>query len=305
MKALAGVLGPVVTTFHPTTGEIDLERFRQNAGSHLRAGGLSGVVVAGSTGEAALLDDAERRVLVEAAREVVGASEWLVAGVGAESTRATMRRAQDAAVAGADAVLVVSPHYYSGVMTTDALRGHFLRVADESPRPVILYNIPKYAHLTLAPELVADLSRHGNVVGIKDSSGDLGLLSRYLEHQSSTFSVLTGNGGTWAQALAKGVRGGILGVALFAPALTLEVLALHARGDIAGAGLLQSRLTPLAKVIVGEQGVAGVKAALDAVGLSGGAPRPPLLPLDAAARRTVLDLLAAAEVPTEAATLPA
>ena len=304
MKTLDGVFAPVVTTFDPSTGGIALADFRANATAHLTAG-LRGLVVAGSTGEAALLDDDERRALVESVRELVTGEQWLIAGVGSESTRQTVQRAQDAARAGADAVLVVSPHYYSGAMTTEALRTHFQRVGDESPVPVLLYNIPKYAHLTLAPELVGELAQHGNVIGMKDSSGDMALFAKYMAHQSRDFTVITGNGATWAQALALGAKGGILGVALFAPALSLGIFTAHAKRDKAGALMLQERLSPLAKTIVGEQGVAGVKAALDLIGLAGGAPRPPLLPLDPGSQEVVARLLDAAGVPTEGLTLPA
>lgn len=302
MKRLEGVFGPVVTPFDGQTGSVAIADFRANADAHL-ASGLAGLVISGSTGEAPLLDDDERRTLVEAVRGSVGDDRWLIAGVGSESTRQTIRRARDAANAGADALLVVSPHYYAGAMTCDALRAHFRRVADESPAPVVLYNIPKYAHFAIPPELVGELARHDNVIGIKDSSGDLGLLQRYLEAQSDRFSVITGSGQTFAQALALGARGGILGVSLFAPALALDVLRAHRAGNPARSAELQERLTPLAKVIVGDQGVAGVKAALDAVGRRGGAPRPPLLPLSSAERDTMLRLLDEAGV--AGVTLPA
>lgn len=304
MKRLAGVLAPAITPFDAETGEVALAHVRSNAAAHLKAG-LHGLVVAGSTGEAALLDDDERRALVEAIRGVVSDDQWLIAGVGSESTRQTVRRAVEAGRAGADAVLVVSPHYYSSAMTVPALRAHFNRVADESPVPVVLYNIPKYAHFVLDPDLVGELAAHENVIGIKDSSGDLALNGRYLVHQSPTFSVLTGNGSTFAPALALGARGGILAVALFAPALSLEVYAAHVRGDPAAALLLQERLAPLAKVIVGDQGVAGVKTAMELVGLTGGSPRPPLGPLDSTSRDRAAKLLDAAGVPIEGVTLPA
>lgn len=304
MKKLQGVLAPVITPFDAATGGVAIADFRANAAAHLKAG-IHGLVVAGSTGEAALLDDDERRALVESVRAIVEDDQWLIVGVGSESTRLTIRRARDAGAIGADAVLVVSPHYYGNAMTVDALRAHFHRVADESPVPLVLYNIPRYAHFVLEPSLVGELAKHGNVMGIKDSSGDLKLNEKYLAYQSSAFTVLTGNGGTFAQALALGARGGILGVSLFAPALTLEVYAAFLRGQAPASVLLQERLTPLARTIVGEQGVAGVKAAMDMVGLTGGAPRPPLLPLSAAGREVAAKLLDAAGVPIEGVTLPA
>ena len=120
-RQLGGILGPLTTPFDPETGDLAPVSFRSGLGAYLEAG-LDGVVTAGSTGEAALLDEDERRSLVEWARAVVPDDKWVVAGVGAESTRLTIRRAKDAAVRGADAVLVVAPHYYGAQMTSDALK---------------------------------------------------------------------------------------------------------------------------------------------------------------------------------------
>ena len=287
---LQGVLGPVVTTFSPRTEDLDLSAFGRNVKAHLAAG-MSGVVVCGSTGEAALLTEEERLKVLEAARREVNGDQLLLMGAGAESTRLTIRRCREAQTVGASAVLVVAPHYYAGAMTTGALRAHYRRVADDSPLPVLLYNIPKYMHFTLAPELVAELAQHPNIVGIKDSSGDLDLLQNYLVAQSDSFTVLTGNGATFHPALVAGARGGILAVALFAAAQSVAIFEAHKRHDAAAAESLQARIKPSAVGVVGELGVPGVKAAMDAVGLSGGPVRGPLLDLDAAGRARVAALL--------------
>ena len=290
MRRLTGVIAPVVTTFDAASEDVVVDRFTANIRAHLAAG-LDGIVVAGSTGEAALLEESERRLLLEAARTVIPAERVLVAGIGGESSRITVRRAQDAKAAGADAVLVVSPHYYTSSMTSAALRAHFTRVADESPLPVLLYNIPKYAHFALAPELVAELATHPNIAGMKDSAGDLAMLEQYVALQSPEFTVLTGNGPTFAAALALGVTGGILAVALFAPGLAREVFDRAASGDEAGSREAQDRMTEAARVIVGELGVPGVKAALDAIGLQGGVCRSPLQALPDAARTRAAELV--------------
>lgn len=291
-KALAGVLGPVVTTFDDR-GDVAAVPFRANVRAHLEAG-LHGVVLTGSTGEAALLDEEERARLLEWARSIVPDDRWLVAGIGGESTRLTIRRAVAAAERGADAVLVVAPHYYGAQMTPEALEAHFRAVADASPVPVILYNIPKYVHFALPAGLVHTLARHERIIGIKDSSGDMAQLSGFLDAQSDTFTVLTGNGGGLYAALEMGARGGILAVGLFAASLTVALCQAFASGDHAAAGRAQERLTPLAKGIVAELGVPGVKAALDHVGLAGGPVRAPLRPLRAAALERVAELLALA-----------
>ncbi|MGH7670423.1 MAG: dihydrodipicolinate synthase family protein, partial [Gemmatimonadaceae bacterium] len=133
---LRGVLGPLVTTFDAASGELDLAAFEANARAHLAAG-MHGLVVAGSTGEAVLLDEAERERLLETARAVTPRDRLLIAGIGAEATRTVIRRARHAASTGVDAVLVVSPYYYRSAMTPDVLLRHFRRVADESPIPVV------------------------------------------------------------------------------------------------------------------------------------------------------------------------
>lgn len=298
-KQLGGVLGPLVTNFYAQTGELDVASFAANVRAHLAAG-LHGVVVTGSTGEAALLDADERASLVDAAREMVPRDKWLLVGTGAESTRTCLQLTRDAAHRGADAVLVVAPHYYGSAMTAEALMQHYWRIAEESTVPVVLYNIPKYMHYTLAPQLVAELATHPNVIGIKDSSGNRELFSSYMNVQSERFSVLDGNAQLFQAAMQMGARGGILAAALFAPRVTLDVYDATLCGDTAAADAAQERLTPLGKTIVGELGVAGVKAAMDRMGLTGGPVRSPLMPLSAEQLAAVDALLRGAELATAA-----
>ncbi len=296
-RILGGVLAPVVTTFDARTGDLDEGAFLANLHAHLDAG-LNGIVIAGSTGEAALLSESERRHLLDWSRALIPDDRWMIAGIGAESTRQTIGRSIEAAGRGTDAVLVVAPHYYGPAMTRDALSAHFRALADASPVPVILYNIPKYMHFTLEPELVAELALHGNIIGIKDSSGDQAQLAAYLQSQSSIFSVLTGHGGSLRSALELGARGGILAVALFAAQLSAEVYATFAAGDLVASARAQARLVPLAKVVVAGLGVAGVKAAMDVVGLRGGAVRSPLLPVTDVQRKEIAELIRDADLAT-------
>ena len=294
MIPLDGILAPVVTPFD-AAGGLDEAAFTGNIRAHLAAG-LHGIVVAGSTGEAALLDEEERSRLVELGREATPTERTLLVGTGGESTRSVIARTRAAAERGADGVLVVAPHYYGDAMTADALREHYLRVADASPVPVLLYTIPKYMHFALQAEVVATLARHENIVGMKDSSGDAALLRGYLPSQSDSFKVLTGSGSLLGDALGMGAHGAILAVALFAPSLSLDVFRAVREGRTAEATAAQARLTPLAARIVGGMGVAGVKAALDEVGLRGGAPRPPLRTLAPAALDMLRALVQTAEL---------
>lgn len=287
---LAGIFAPVVTPFRGTDAELDLDGFKANLRAHV-ADGLRGIVVAGSTGEAALLDEHERAALAVAARDVMPSGTLLIIGTGAESARQCILRCRAAASAGADAVLVVAPHYYSNAMSRENLSAHYHRVADASPLPVMLYNIPKYMHFALPTDLVVELAQHANVIGIKDSSGDLNMLKGFLTAQSDSFSVITGSGSALQAGLEAGARGGILAVSLFAAKLSLEVFAAVRAGDAAQGAVAQATLKPMADVIVAKLGVPGVKAAMDRVGRAGGAPRIPLLPLDSAGRAEVKTLL--------------
>jgi 4-hydroxy-2-oxoglutarate aldolase len=268
---------PAVSTFDEH-GELDHAAFTSNLAGHL-AHGVDGVLVAGSSGESALLDDTDRRQLLAWARERVPRDKWLLAGIGSESTRLTISRAQDAKDAGADAVLVVAPHYFLKRMTPAALLAHYRAVADASPLPVLLYNIPAYAHVVLAPEMVHQLAQHENVIGMKDSAGNLPVLDEYLAAQSDTFRVLTGSGATTVAALGAGAKGAILAIALFAGPQIRRMVDLFWGGQVDEAKALQARVAPLATDIGGAMGPAGIKAAMTMSGLTGTVPRPPLLPV--------------------------
>lgn len=289
-RTLGGLLAPAITTFDHATDELAREPFVRNIKAHLEAG-LDGILVAGSSGEAALLDSAERRTITEWAREVVQPHQWLLVGTGSESTRETIARCRDAKAAGADAVLVVAPHYFLKRMSESALLAHYRAVADASPLPVLLYNMPAYAHLVLSPELVHTMAEHDNVIGMKDSAGNLSVLAQYLGAQSDAFSVVTGHGGTAASAMALGARGAILAIALYGAQPTRAMMDAALAGDHEQAAQLQLPLVPLALEIAAAFGPPGLKAAMNLVGLDGGAPRLPLLPLDAGEMLRVRDVL--------------
>jgi 4-hydroxy-2-oxoglutarate aldolase len=291
---LSGIYAPIITPFD-ASGDVAATAAASNCRA-LIAAGLDGIVVAGSTGEAALLDERERETLLAGVRGVVSGKQVLM-GIGAESTRQAVARAKAAGAGGADAVLCVAPHYYGYGATPDAaLKAHYFAVADASPVPVVLYSIPKYMHFALSAQLVAELAQHKNIVGIKDSSGDMAILNGYMPAQSDSFTVLTGNGAQFLNGLRAGVRGGILAVSIFAPVLSRTVFDSHVAGNAAAADAAQELLAPLAMEIVGRLGVPGVKAASDLVGLVGGSVRMPLTDLDAAGKARVSALLAQAHV---------
>jgi 4-hydroxy-2-oxoglutarate aldolase len=222
----------------------------------------------------------ERARVIATARESLGAQQPLLAGVSAESTEAAARQARDAATAGADAVLVLTPHYYRDEMSVDALVAHYARVADRSPVPVLLYNVPKFTGLAVPADAVSRLARHGNVVGMKDSTGDLEAMLRVLELVDRPFALFCGAAALVSRALEAGASGAILAAAAVVPEPFVEVCAAWRRGDHVAVRAAAERGAAAAAWAT-SRGIAGLKAALDLRGLSGGAPRLPLLPLDA------------------------
>lgn len=285
---------PAVSTF-TADGALDRAAFERNLQAHLGFG-MQGVLVAGSSGESALLENDDRAQLLAWARAIVPQDRWLLAGIGSESTRLTIARAHMAQEMGADAVLVVSPHYFLKRMTDAALLAHFTAVADASPLPVLLYNIPAYAHVVLSGAVVQTLAQHPNVIGMKDSAGNLPMLEQYLAAAGDSFRVMTGSGATVVPALERGVAGAILAIGLYAGPTVLRMVELYRSGDHTAASALQAKLAPIATDIGGALGPAGIKAAMDMVGLSGGPTRAPLLAVSDDERATVRARLEAAGV---------
>lgn len=252
---------------------------------------IKGYVVLGSTGERAHLDEREYIEVIEAAREFVPKELSFIVGAGQQSTRATLDEVRHVAEAGARAVLVITPHFYRAEMTQDALVGHYRAVADASPVPVLLYSVPQFTGVTIAPETVARLSEHENIVGVKDSSGDVLAVAETIRLVPEDFAVLTGNGSALYPALCIGARGGILAIGCIAPRLAVEIYEAFEAGEHERARELQKKLTRLTRGILGRYGIGGLKAALDMLGYVGGRVRAPLQDATAEARREIAKVL--------------
>jgi 4-hydroxy-2-oxoglutarate aldolase len=256
--------------------------------------GVKGYVALGSTGERAHLDERERMEVVESARQSVPRGMAFVVGVGEQGTRGTIAEARRAGGAGADALLVLTPHFYRAAMSQEVLTEHFNAVADASTVPVILYNIPQNTGVALAPETVARLSKHANIAGIKDSSGDMVNLSETLRLAGGCrddFAILVGHAGVFYASLCAGACGAILAAGCAAPRLCVGVYEAFRAADHARALGLQKLLAPLARAVTTRYGVGGLKCALDLAGYAGGAVRAPLRPPGEGARREIARLL--------------
>jgi 4-hydroxy-2-oxoglutarate aldolase len=290
--SLRGVVPPLVTPFR-ADGSLDLPAFEANVEA-LAAHELAGFLVLGSNGEAASLDEEEKRALVAAARRRAP-GRFLLVGTGMESTRATVALTRSVADLGADAVLVLTPHYYKARMTPEALRLHFEAVADASPVPVYLYSVPVFTGLPWPPGLAAALAPHPRIAGMKESSGDVGLLARVVSSVPDRFEVACGNALVFYPALCAGACGGVLAVANCVPRAAAALYRAFVAGDHARARRLQEALLPLAAAIATSHGVAGLKLTMGLAGLRGGEVRSPLLPAPASALDELRPLLARAE----------
>ncbi len=170
---LAGILPPVATPF--VDDEVDVGAMRANCERWMRTG-LRGVVLLGTNGEAPLIRDEEAVRLVDAAREAVPADRVLLVGTGRQATRDVIALSRAVARVGADAVLVLTPSVYRNQLTPAALIAHYHAIADGSPVPVVLYNMPQATGVTLTPAIVEELAAHPNIAGIKESSGDVAVV---------------------------------------------------------------------------------------------------------------------------------
>lgn len=290
----SGLFTPIVTPF--SNGVPDEGGLADNI-RHWMGTGLRGLVVLGSNGEAVHLEDHEADRVVEVARAAVPRGRLLLAGTGRDGTRATITATARAAKAGVDGVLVRTPGFFKGQMTPEAFIRHYSLVADASPVPVLLYNVQAYTGVSLTPATVERLAQHPNIVGIKESGGDIGQLTELVSRTPDEFVVLAGSATTFFPALAVGCDGGILALAGLVPDLCLRLMALVAEGRLVEARALQRRLNPLARSVGSLYGVPGLKAALDLVGLAGGVPREPLAPAPPAVVEAIRQQCAALGLP--------
>ena len=284
MFDLKGVVPPLVTPFDEA-GAIQYAAFENNFERYIAAG-VRGFLVLGSNGEAVYLEHEEKLKLIESARKHVPSSMMLVAGTGVETTDRTIRLSREAADRGVDAVLVKTPFYFKNRMTHEVLAAHYTAVADASPVPVIIYNVPVFTGISIEARTVALLSQHPNILGIKESSGSVPLVQDILWNSNpAAFSVVVGSANTLFANMACGARGGIVALACAAPGPCLELYNAFTAGNMARARSIQRIITTAALAVTAKYGIAGLKAAMALEGFKSGAPRRPLLPLDAAGQQ--------------------
>ncbi len=290
---LSGIF-PALTTPYREDGSVALDHFRANLARY-NPTGLSGYVVLGSTGESVLLSSAEGDSLLAVAKEAAAPGKLLIAGTGAESTVETIHRTKRAAKLGYDVALVKTPYYYKPAYKPEAYLRYYRSVADASPIPILLYSVPIFTGVALeTPEIVA-LAEHPNIVGIKDSSGAIQRVVEVSGQANKDFQVLTGGAGIVYPAISAGASGAILALASALPEKCVALYELSRSGRHAETQALQQHLALASKTIVSDNGIAGVKYAMDLRGYSGGFPRLPLLPLGEERKRQIAQVVASFE----------
>lgn len=288
---IRGIFAPIPTPFDER-GEIAYDRLAENL-DRWWGTALTGVVVLGSNGEYVLLTNEEKRELIRFVCGHAPAGRPVIAGTGGESTREAIELSKFAADCGAIAALVITPAYYKGSLTDAALAAHFAAVADASPIPVMLYNMPRNTGVNLSSKLVVELSHHPNIAGIKDSSGNIVQIAEIIAGARPDFAVFAGSGSFLYPTLALGGAGGTLAVANVIPDECARIFRFTEEGRHDEARRLQLAILELNNAVTGKYGVPGLKAALDLLGYYGGAPRQPLQAATATVRDDLRRLLAA------------
>lgn len=286
---LRGIMLPTTTPFD-ADGQILSDAIRDNLRAWSKKG-VIGFVVLGSTGERVHLDEREYLQVIETSRAAVPRDLVFIVGAGQQSTSGTISEIRKAAHAGADAVLVITPHYYRSAINQETLVSYYRAVADASPVPLLLYSMPALTGVKIEPETIARLSEHPNIAGVKDSSNDVAGFSETMRLCPDDFAVMTGNGTVLLDALQAGATGGILAVGCVAPEVCVEIFRAFNAGEREHAAAFQSKLTPLAAAVTTRFGIGGLKAALDMAGYHGGNVRAPLQMPDEDARREIRHLL--------------
>lgn len=271
-----GIFAPIPTPF--IDEEIAYDKLGENLAKWGNTG-LSGIVVLGSNGEQPNVDEEEKVELWAYARKHFPKDKLVIAGTGCESTRATIRVTKEAADVGADAALIISPHYFKANMTDAALEQYYKDVADASPIPILLYNMPANTGLNMTPSLVKRLCHHPNIKGIKDSSPNIVQISEILRDVPQDFAVFAGSASFLMPSLVMGASGGTLALANVAPDLCVNIYDFVRAGQFDKARAIQKSILRLNNLVTAKYGVAGLKAALDMIGYFGGLPRRPILPL--------------------------
>ncbi len=287
---LHGIFAPLTTPFD-SDGNVAIGEVRNNVALYNKTK-LAGYVPNGSTSESVLLLWEEVYKVWEAVRDAAAPGKILIAGTGAESTAETIEHTNRAARIGYAVALVRTPSFYKPSIEDHMLAEHYLRVADAARIPVMVYSVPVFTHVTVEASLIERVARHPNIIGMKDSSGDMKGIAAIIAAAPKEFHTLTGSASTLYEALELGAVGAILGLADAFPDLCAEIYDAASAGDRAKAQMLAQKLVPPAKMLLMDYGIGGLKYAQDRLGYYGGLPRLPLLGVSDAGKVEIDAMLA-------------
>ena len=286
---LEGIFPPVTTPFDDN-GCIEHNHLSENI-ERWNETEISGYLILGSNGEPVFLNEEEKLEIVNTARKAIPSSKKMLVGTGLESTKGTIEFTVKAADCGADVAVVITPNFFRNDMTHEAFLKHYLKVADNSPIPVMLYNVPPFTGINLEVKTTVILSTHENIIGIKDSSGNVEQLSEIINlTKDEKFSVLTGSSIVLYPSLCIGAAGGIMAIACVLPERCTDMIRLYKDGNHTEAKALQMRLIEPTIAITSRYGIPGLKAAMDLFGYHAGKSRLPLLPISDAEIKNIKDI---------------
>lgn len=290
---LTGIFPPIVTPFKKE--EVAYDYLVENINKWNNSG-LKGFVVLGSNGENVFLSEAEKIEVVKTVIKNRAKDKIIIVGSGCESARETIYLTNRLAASGAQAALIVTPFYYGGKMNDEALIKYYTVVADNAEIPVLLYNVPKFTGVNINPGVLSALAKHPNIIGIKDSSGNVNQLGQYLNEVDDNFNILVGTAGSLLGALTLGCKGGILALANIVPEKCVEIQQLIQAGKLSEARALQLRMIPVNHATTTTYGISGLKYAMDLLGYKGGETRLPLLPLKQEEKEKIRNILVKASL---------
>ena len=289
MLKLNGIFPPLPTSFDRHEN-VDYEMMLSNI-RILNRYNLSGFLILGSNGELVNLSFEERVNIFQKCREAIPSGKIMLAGTGCQSTRETLNLSRAASAAGSDAVLVLNPSYYKGLMKSEALVKHYHEIADKLSCPVIIYNMPSNSGLDMDAETILSISNHENIIGLKDSGGNLVKMATVIKNSKPGFQVLAGSAGFLLPALSLGATGGILALANIAPARCIDIYESFQKSDIDVARRIQLEIVELNTAVTRKWGVPALKAAMDRLGLYGGIPRRPVLEIEQNIKEELYNLI--------------
>ncbi len=289
-----GVFPPMVTPF-TEDGRVDYDAFVFNI-DKWNSTGLSGYLVMGSNSETTFLTEAEKLELIRLTVETAAPEKRIIVGTGLESIADTIRLTNRAARLGAQCALLLTPYFYGYEMTSAALESYYRETADHCDIPVLIYNVPKFTHVNIQADAVRELARHPNIIGMKDSAGDVAQLATFLRETPDDFSIAVGTASVWYPALTLGIRTGVHALANCCPDDDVAVQTAYEKGDRETALKTYQRLFPVNAVVTGSLGVAALKYACDLMGYRGGYVRKPLQPVTEDQKKMIRSVLEQARV---------